>query len=200
MEGASIDEGQVNGRAPPLEWRPPNPRRSRRRGASATHSFARGGARLELFEARPLRRRAVGAAELARVARGQVGEELAVRGLVELLGDGAAGDLDHLVSAAGGSSGWGPSPRGRRRSAGSGRPRCRAARSFLASLPSRRPEARSHRQVEPLARVERPDRVQGGGRVEADDEVEVLVAEQVEVRGRVDAAVDVAAPADLTGW
>ena len=42
----------------------------------------------------------------------------------------------------------------------------------------------------------RPDRVQGGGRVEADDEVELLVAQQVEVRGRVDAAVDVAAPVD----
>ena len=87
---------------------------------------------------------------------GQVGEELAVRGLVELRGDGAAGDLDHLVSAAAGSSGWGPSPRGPRRSAGSGRPRCRAARSFLASLPRRRPEARWNREVERVARVDAP--------------------------------------------
>jgi hypothetical protein len=41
--------------------------------------------------------------------------------------------------------------------------------------------------------------VEGGGRVEADHEVEVAVGEEVEVRGRVDAAVHVRVAGDLDG-
>ena len=92
----------------------------------------------------------------------QAVEDAALRVLGELAGDGAPRRLDRLVAAACGSSGWCPSRRGPRQWAGSGSPRCRAARSFFVSEPSRLPEARRQRCGAPANGFQ----ARGGCRVE----------------------------------
>ena len=96
------------------------------------------------------------------------------------------------------SSGCGPSSAGRAPAAGPGPPAVPAARSFFASLPSRRPEAL--RKIRACS-----TRAGSTARIGCREEVGLRqitrsrpsVAQQVEVRGRVHAAVDVAAAGDL---
>ena len=77
------------------------------------------------------------------------------------------------------------------------RRRVPSPRSLRASWPRRRPAAARMRRGEAVGGRAAGDLGQRGHRVQADDEVEVGAAQQVEVRGRADPAVDVAAPGDL---
>ena len=73
-------------------------------------------------------------------------------------------------------------------------PACAQLLGLAAEAPAR---GRAHeRRARPRRGARRADRVQRRRRVEADHEVEALVAQHVEVRGRAHAAVDVAAPGD----
>ena len=127
---------------------------------------------------------------------GQLGQELGDVRRAELRRDRGPGDRDHGVAVAGAHQVAAHRPQVLLQGLHEDRRRAGDAQLLgLAAEPAagRAPED----ERAPFARVDRPERVQGGGRVQADHEVELLGAQQVEVRRRVHAAVDVAAPGDL---
>src|SRR3954468_1293633 len=140
---------------------------------------------------RPARRRAVRLPDAVGIPRRQVLEQLAVTRLAQLLSDGANRRLDHRVAVA-------PAHQirahhlevlGRRLNQHD----ADALRAQLLRLAAEAAAARAARGGgDPLRRVPRERRMQRARGVEADDEVELLVAEDVEVRGGPEAAVDVA--------
>ena len=136
-----------------------------------------------------------GRASLCGSPCGQVAQQLADARLAQLAADRLDRFRDHLVAVA----------RGHQVGAHHGvvlvgrldeHDFLPAARSSFASLPSTRPEARRKKCATRCAGFHALRRVERRGRVQADDEVGRLVAQDVEVRGRPDAAVDVAPAAD----
>src|SRR3954467_11128381 len=144
---------------------------------------------------RPAGRRPLRAADAIRVPGRQLREQLAVAGLAQLLADGADRGLDHRVAIA-------PAHQVRaHRVVVLGRRLDQhdtdALRAQLLGLAAEAPPAEAAcRGGDPLGGVPRERWVERARRVEADDEVERLVAQDVEVRGRPEAAVDVAPSTD----
>src|SRR3954468_23158675 len=143
-------------------------------------------------------RRAVGAAHLVRVAAGQVLEQVAVARFPELLADGADRGVDHRIAVA-------PAHQvgahlvevlvGGLDQDHAGALRAQLLRLAAEPAPGHRAGGRGYA----LDRVPGERRVQARGRVEADDEVELLVAEDVQVARAPEAAVDVPVPVDRDG-
>ena len=132
-----------------------------------------------------------------RTSRGSPAGSLArraPRGVAQVLGHCAHSGFDDLCRRRL-SSGCCPSHRGRAPWVGAGRldP---AARRRLASEPRRRPAACAAPERRARRSSGRAD-VQRGSWVERHHELELLVAQRVEIRGRAHAAVDVRAAVDL---
>src|SRR5512147_3254414 len=137
----------------------------------------------------PLEGRALGATDPGRIPLWEAGEQLAVSGVAKLLGDRASGDLDDAISVR--------APHEVRPhrleviARGLNEDHLGAVAADLLRLAAQAATGgATEEDSDGVAGVDRADRVQRGGRVEADDEVQAFVAQQVQIRDRIDAAVD----------
>ena len=207
LAGRVDPEAQARARAasaPRRRWcRPGRPRapvgagrrRQRANTASARAAAGRRHAGASGAELRPRGRRPIRASHLVGAPAGRPPRRSRDLGLAQALRGRAGGGEHHLVTVA-------PAHQVRPHrldvlAGGLDEQHARPARAHTPGLAAQPPPRRAaHRRRHAVKRRGHRDLVDRRGGIQADHEVQPLGAQQIEIRGRVDPAVDVVAPAD----